>query len=87
MGAFISQQPNGKYCRFSTVVDTVTHYNMTVQDYIDLKVAEARQEAIDTIRGHCKPFSDVLENFNTTNETVDEFNEKLIKMGAEPIKF
>lgn len=87
MGAFISKQPNGKYCRFSTVVDTVTHYNMTVQDYIDLKVAEAREEAIDTIRRHCKPFSDVLEYFNTTNETVDEFNKKLIEMGAEPIKF
>lgn len=87
MGAFISKQPNGKYCRFSTVVDTVTDYNMTEQDYIDLKVAEARQEAIDIIHRHCKPFSDVLENFNTTNETVDEFNKKLIEMGAEPIKF
>ena len=29
MGAFISKQPNGLYCRFSTIVDTITHYNMT----------------------------------------------------------
>lgn len=29
MGSFIAQQPNGLYCRFSTIVDTVTHYNMT----------------------------------------------------------
>ena len=29
MGAFICKQPNGKYCRFSTVVDSITDYNMT----------------------------------------------------------
>ena len=29
MGAFIAKQPNGLYCRFSTVVDCVTHYDMT----------------------------------------------------------
>ena len=36
MGSFIAQQPNGLYCRFSTIVDTVTHYNMTKDDYIEL---------------------------------------------------
>ena len=35
MGAFISKQPNGLYCRFSTIVDTITHYNMTESDYIE----------------------------------------------------
>lgn len=29
MGAVITKQPNGKYARFSSVVDTYTHYNMT----------------------------------------------------------
>lgn len=36
MGSFIAQQPNGLYCRFSTIVDTVTHYNMTKDDYIEV---------------------------------------------------
>ena len=34
MGSFIAQQPNGLYCRFSTIIDTVTHYNMIKDDYI-----------------------------------------------------
>ena len=34
MGAFISKQPNGLYCRFSSVVDCPTHWNMTKEDYI-----------------------------------------------------
>ena len=35
MGAYIAKQPNGLYCRFSSVVDTVTHWNMTEEDYIN----------------------------------------------------
>lgn len=34
MGSFISKQPNGKYCRFSTIIDTVTDYNFTAEEYI-----------------------------------------------------
>jgi hypothetical protein len=36
MGVFIAKQPNGKYCRFSTVVDSVTYYNMSEEDYIEM---------------------------------------------------
>ena len=35
MGAYIAKQPNGLYCRFSSVVDSVTHWNMTEEDYIN----------------------------------------------------
>lgn len=39
MGAFYFKQPNGKFGRFSSVVDTVTHFDMTKeelhQDMID----------------------------------------------------
>ena len=34
MGAFIARQPNGLLCRFSTVVDCITDYNMTEEEYI-----------------------------------------------------
>lgn len=43
MGSFIAQQPNGLYCRFSTIVDTVTHYNMTKDDYIEVCKNRCRQ--------------------------------------------
>lgn len=39
MGAWYFKQPNGKYGRFSTVVDTVTHWNLTKE--------ELHQEMID----------------------------------------
>ena len=35
MGAYIAKQPNGLFCRFSSVVDSVTHWNMTEEDYIN----------------------------------------------------
>lgn len=34
MAGFIAKQPNGLYCRFSSVVDTITHDNMTFDDYV-----------------------------------------------------
>ena len=43
MGSFICRQPNGLLCRFSTVVDTVTHYNMTDEEYIQMKMEQARE--------------------------------------------
>ena len=36
MAGFISKQPNGLYCRFSTVVDCPTDWNMTEDDYIEV---------------------------------------------------
>ena len=34
MAGFVSKQPNGKYCRFSSVVDCPTDINMTFEDYV-----------------------------------------------------
>ena len=36
MGAFIARQPNGMLCRFSSVVDCITDYNMTEDEYIEM---------------------------------------------------
>lgn len=38
MAGFVSKQPNGLYCRFSTVVDCPTVWNMTREDYINMKI-------------------------------------------------
>jgi len=32
MPAYIVKQPNGLYARFSTIVDSFTHYGMTVEE-------------------------------------------------------
>lgn len=87
MGAFISKQPNGLYCRFSSVVDTITHYNMTEEDYIELCVSkwgkEGEATAKDTIANDLLPFQEVLDRFSTNASTVEEFKTILVAMGYE----
>ena len=89
MGSFIAKQPNGLYCRFSSVVDTVTNYNMTVNDYINEVLIfkygysedKAKLEADDIIKNHLRPFSDVVERFIPNNQNLEEFNLLLEEMG------
>ena len=83
MGAFIARQPNGLLCRFSTVVDTVTHYNMTEEDYIEMCAEKAREEARDVINNYLKPFELVKDYFRPNNMTEQQFEEILNEMDME----
>ena len=75
MGAFICRQPNGKLCRFSTVVDTITHYNMTDEEYIEMKAEEARKEAREVIEKYLKPYGWINSNFAPSNMSRAEFEQ------------
>lgn len=89
MGAFIARQPNGLLCRFSTRVDTVTHYNMTEEEYItEVQMKEygrsreaAEREAKDTIENYIQPFSEVIRRFIPFNNTREKFLTILRNMG------
>ena len=81
MGSFVCKQPNGKYCRFSTVVDTVTDYDMTEEHYVELCKEKAEEEAWDVLKNHLKPFSMGKQYFSPTNDTVSNFNSYLKKVG------
>ena len=72
MGAFISKQPNGLYCRFSTVVDCPTHWNMTKEQYIEMKMAQAKIDAIETIERYLCPFEKVIDDYVPNNNMTDE---------------
>lgn len=89
MGAFIVKQPNGLYCRFSSIVDCPTHWNMTEEEYIDLKVKQAaedaREEAKRTLAYHVKPFEWLSEYFRPRNMTAVEFENCLREM-SEPVQ-
>ena len=78
---FISQQPNGRYCLFSTVVDTVTHWDMTAEEYIELCAQRARDAAIFELKHRLIPFSEVKRRFFPTNDSVEDFNDILKAMG------
>ena len=73
MGAFIVRQPNGLLCRFSTVVDCPTHYNMTDEEYIEMRAEEAREEARKTIENDLRPYTWVEKLFKPYNMTETEF--------------
>ena len=82
MGAFISKQPNGKYCRFSTIIDTITDYNMTEEEYIEMCAERAREEARDVLANYIRPFEWVITYFYPNNTTREEFVKILKEMGA-----
>lgn len=81
MSGMISKQPNGLYCRISTVVDAPTHWNMTEQDYIDMRVEKAKKEAREVLANYCYEFDDALKRVRygkDTNMTTEEY-EQFIK--------
>lgn len=84
MGAFISKQPNGLYCRFSLIVDCPTHWNMTEGDYLNNVTGTVRnkEEAIEILTNYLKPFSEVINRFLPNNMTDEEFN-KIVKEMSE----
>lgn len=86
MGAFICKQPNGKFCRFSTVVDTITRYNMTEEDYIEMCVERARKEAKEVLSDYLYPFDMIYDYFEPNNISVEEFCEELRAMGEDENK-
>lgn len=78
---FVSQQPNGRYCRFSSIVDTVTNYNMTAEEYIEMCAEQARINARFELKHCLVPFSQVKNCFLPTNDSVEDFNDMLKAMG------
>lgn len=84
MGAFIAKQPNGLYCRFSTVTDCPTHWNMTEEEYIEMcverAIESAKEEAKRTLEYYVRPFEWVKENFVPNNMTETEFEKCLEDM-------
>lgn len=84
--SFLVQQPNGLYCRFSTILDCPTDWNMTREDYINLCIEKAKEEANEVLDKHLRPFDEMSEAFVSNNMTEKEFN-RLVKLMAEPISY
>lgn len=84
MGSFVSRQPNGLLCRFSTVVDTVTHYNMTEEEYIEMRASMAREEAKEVLEKYIRPYDEVKERFYPNNMSQEEFD-KICQEMEKPI--
>ena len=84
MAGMICRQPNGRLCRFSTVVGCITHYNMTDSDYRRniTKTVKSAEDAQDTIDNYIKPF-DWLNDYFVPNNMSREEHDALIKLMSE----
>lgn len=70
MAGFVSKQPNGLYCRFSTVTGCPTAWNMTREDYINMKMQEAKEDAEDVLDNYLKSFDRVVDMYYPNNMTM-----------------
>ena len=83
--SYIARQPNGLLCRFSSMVDAVTHINMSEEDYIEMCAERAREEAKRDLENKrfVKPFDRVLEDTRFDNMTYEEWQGYLKEMGYD----
>lgn len=82
MAGMIAKQPNGLYCRYSSVVDTITHYNFTEEEYLNniTGTVPNREEGIDVLENYLHPFKEVEELLRSeVCEEPREVIEELIK--------
>ena len=83
--SYIARQPNGLLCRFSSMVDAVTHINMTEEDYIEMCAERAREKAKCDLENKrfVKSFDRVLEDTRFDNMTYEEWQGYLKEMGYD----
>jgi hypothetical protein len=53
MGQQIIKQPKGGYAIFSTIVDNITHYDMTKEDIIEELLKEERNRITEKVNKIC----------------------------------
>lgn len=86
MGRFVFKQPNGLRGIFSTIVDCPIYINLTKEDYIKIRLAEAKEEierCADKIfaEGYDDhDIEDVKRNFVPNNMTIEELNDVFKKI-------
>ncbi len=84
MAGFVAKQPNGLYCRFSTVIDCPTDWNITAEYYIELCKQKAEKDARDVLENYLQPFEKVKDYFYPNNMTEKEFDKFLQDVGDRP---
>lgn len=83
--SFITRQPNGLLCRFSSVTDCPSHWNMTDEEYVAFRMEVARDEARMTLKNTMMPFENVREEFAPNNMTEEMF-EVVMKQMELPVE-
>jgi hypothetical protein len=72
MGGMLFKQSNGRYGRFSSVVEEVTHMDMTKEDYIDICQERAQKEALELLETGLYSVDEVIEYLECSNSELAE---------------
>lgn len=79
--AEIIKQPNGKYLLYSTIVDDITHINMSAEDIVNLWIGEARieiNEKVDRIVSQLnegkKPYYQFTTSYEKALESIKDIH-------------
>lgn len=85
MATIFYKQPNGRYCRYSTVVEDVTDYNMNDNDIIKWFVNKAIDEAKEFLDKKDKNMHDFgeLELMLRSNKYLDKTLISKMKMSED----
>ena len=82
MGQQIIKQPNGKYCLFSSVIDSVTYYNMTKEEIVEIWTEQAKkdfEEKVNNIIGKLdkgeKPYFQFTKCYEEMLQTILEVHD------------
>lgn len=80
--SYIAKQPNGLLCRYSSVVDCPTVYNMTEDDYFFYRLSNSIDEILSDMEnikknrpGYVYPYDNMKKDFVPNNMTKKEFKE------------
>jgi hypothetical protein len=81
MGVQIIKQPNGKYCIFSSIIDSITHCNMDEQDIINelaekekMVIEKQVKEIIIKLNKGEKPYFQFTKNYDEMIETIEKIH-------------
>ncbi|WP_312497144.1 hypothetical protein [Anaerosporobacter sp.] len=82
--SFIARQTNGLLCRHSSVTDSITDYNMTEEDYINVCIERAKEraeeEAKEVLKNYVRDMRMVKDYFKPNNMSKQQFEEILKEM-------
>lgn len=84
MGRVIIRQPNGKCMLWSSIIEQPIMVNMTEENYINFKMKEAKEEAIETFRKYKKDpdyVFDVLFCYNMDDKEKNKLYGTLLSVG------
>ncbi|MBC1516856.1 hypothetical protein [Listeria immobilis] len=90
MPGMISKQPNGLFCRISTVVEAATHYNMTregLDDYLSetCQYDYRNQDISEWYFKHGVDFENAISELGAGCSTYEETKKFLVDVGYQNV--